>query len=190
MTSTALLIAIVCTVLVLVVIGAVIVKKDSLEQRLGVQLDDLEGRFKDYQKRMSLIEAHAVDYANSLGNDGLTAVAEVRETLAAIYRTITEVGSLLATKDLGAMQEAALLISGRAPAEAKFLSGEAVATAGVLATDWEGRLEELLQQIGSRVSSASLSAAEAGIPKREKRERTLFSLFKAKVYTGKGPYEW
>lgn len=191
MINIAMLIAILCAVLVLVVMFSIIMKKDKLEYRVRDQFDDLISRLRDQQERLTLIEAHAVDYANSLGEGGIKVLTELRDSLNAITALMTEVESLIATKDLGALEEAQLLMNGKHPDPDSVLTAQGAARgSAILGGDWEGRLEELMQEIGSRVSSASMSAAEAGLPKREKKERTLFSLFKARVYTGKGPYEW
>ena len=191
MFNTAMLIAILCAVLVLVVLFSIIMKKDKLENRVRDQFDDLITRLRDQQERLALIESHAVDYANSLGQGGSKVLSELRDAITSITVLLTEVESLIATKDLGALEEAQLLMNGKHPDPDSVLSVQGAARgSALLGGDWEGRLDELMQEIGSRVSSASMSAAEAGLPKREKKERTLFSLFKARVYTGKGPYEW
>ena len=191
MFNPAMLIAILCAVLVLVVMFSIILKKDKLEHRVRDLFEDLLSRLHDQQERLSLIESHAVDYANSLGETGIKVLTELRDSINCVNVLLTEVESLIATKDLGALEEAQLLLTGKHPDPDSVLSAQGASRgSALLGSDWEGRLEELMQEIGSRVSSASMSAAEAGLPKREKKERTLFSLFKARVYSGKGPYEW
>jgi hypothetical protein len=122
---------------------------------------------------------------NSLGAEGSRLIAEIRTTVNSINDLLNEVGSLVATRDLGALQEATLLLKGEHPdqhTQVRKFDGT-VSQRFVLPEDWDERLEALLQRAGQEVSEASMNATESGIPKRKKSESTMFDLQKARIRT-------
>lgn len=178
--------------IVLALLLYLVMRRSSLEQRLTERVRAIEDHVAAYQERVQLIVPHASDYINSLGLDGNRLLDEIRVRISSIEALTQEVGSLLAAKDLGALQEAELLLDGNHPVQQRPRRNFDGTTTQycTLPPGWDEELEEMLQQLGSRLSQASLRAAEAGIPKRPKRQSTIFSLFKAGIKTTGKPYDW
>ena len=181
-----------CSGFVLVLMLYILLRRDSMYHRLQSRLGFLESRMQEYNERVGIVETQASDYMNSLGPEGSRMLAEIRDMVNSINYLLDEVGSLAATKDIGALQEAELLLEGRHPGQNETVRNfdGTQTTRYTLPPDWEERLEIMLQHVGQEVSLASINAKEAGIPKRKKKQSTIFSLFKAGIRTGKGPYEW
>ena len=186
------LVTVACSVFVLGLMLYIFFRRDSLYAKLRQRIGLLESRMREFNTRVIIVENQASDYMNSLGPEGSRLIAEIRDMVNSINYLLDEVGSLTATRDLGALQEAELLLEGRHPEQNEQVRNYdgTLSTRYTIPHDWEDRLESMLQTVGQEVSRASIKAKEAGIPKRPKRQSTIFSLFKAGIRTGKGPYEW
>ena len=186
------LVTVACSVFVLGIMLYIFLRRDSLYTRLRARLGFLESQMRDFNERVCIVENQASDYMNSLGPEGSRLIAEIRDMVNSINYLLDEVGSLAATRDLGALQEAELLLEGKHPEQHEKIRNYdgTYSSRYTIPLDWDDRLEGMLQRVGQEVSRASINAKEAGIPKRKKKQSTIFSLFKAGIRTGKGPYEW
>ena len=176
---------------VIVLFLAIFHQRARLERGVNRKIDLFNNKVDDYTQRLSLVETHAVDYMNSIGPEGGRLLSELRQTLGQLQDLSELVTDLAETRDLGALEEVRLYFAGQHPNQKELQNYETGQTKIFpLTPDWEQRLEYLLQLVGRGVSQASSQAREAGVPKRSKRDSTMSSLFKAKIRTGGGPYQW
>ena len=152
---------------------------------------DLAERFFPIQERVKMVEGTAVDYANSLGSEAISALEILQRRLGDMEFLLNEIQALLEDGQADAIREVDLYLRNAHPRQ-QHSETSFDGTHHDLRIDpnWEEEFEYLIQKVGKVVSSASLSATKVGLPKRRKPQSTLFTLFKAGIKMDKGPYEW
>lgn len=154
-------------------------KAKHLRERLNVLDEVING----FEGRLLSIETHALDYMNSLTQDGSKALYEVKELISAGRNLADEVQELIETRDLSAYNEAERLLRDDFVISEEMVrkfDGSYVRRYPKY-RNWKDVIENHLQQIGREVSRASTRATESGIPKRKKRQSTVVSLMQAGV---------
>ncbi len=170
----------------------ILYRRDSAMKTLSKRIAYLDRTIDEYNERIRIIDTQAHDYMCSLGADGSKLITEIKNMAMAINCLVDEVGSLIATRDLGALHEAQLLLDGSHQEQlnaAQNYDGT-VTQRYILPPNWEQDLEQMIQHAGIEISKASQNAAQSGVPKRKKENSTIFSLFKAGIRLKNRPYRW
>lgn len=176
------LIGVACVPVLLFAIAYLLQQRRRAKQ-LRAKLDVLDAINADFEERMQTIETHALDYLNSLTNDGQKAIYEVKELISAGKNLADEVQELIESRDMGAFAEAEKLLRDDFPISEEMVrkfDGTYVRRYPKY-RNWKDVIENNLQQIGREVSRASTRATQSGVPKRKKRQSTVVSLMQAGV---------
>ena len=176
------LIGVACVPVLLFAIAYLLQQRRRAKQ-LRAKLDVLDAINADFEERMQTIETHALDYLNSLTNDGQKAIYEVKELISAGKNLADEVQELIESRDMGAFAEAEKLLRDDFPISEEMVrkfDGTYVRRYPKYC-NWKDVIENNLQQIGREVSRASTRATQSGVPKRKKRQSTVVSLMQAGV---------
>lgn len=158
--------------------------KQQAKQRAQAKLNDLVGTIGEFDSRLQIVRAHAIDYLNSLGSDGARQMSEIQTLLTKIQLVADQVKNLLETESFGNMKLAEKILDGE---EAIFLedsgSGNPSNWEFRLEDKWSKNIENLLQELGTNVASASQSAKNIGIPTfgRQFKRETIHDLKEAGI---------
>lgn len=176
----------------IVLLAVLLVRRDMLSKRITKRFRALSNSMYEFNSRVRVVETHAADYMNSLGPEGTRLLTELRNSMNSINLLLDEIGALLATQDIGALNEAAQLLDGTHPEQVREVRNYdgTISRRYTLPENWERQLEGMIQRAGQEVSSASMNATETGIPKRRKAQPTIFSLIRAGIRPKNGPYGW
>lgn len=190
-----LLLTMLCLLITFAVVAYFFVRRRTLEASLKIQVNDLKAQVTDYRDRLDRIELHATDYINSIGANGSRDLFQLRSIILTLEKLVTDIEACLVTPETESMLEARALLektlagAEEAPPARNKEQANLVTPTTTLPPGWEMVLESLIQDLGSKIAQASLSADHAGIPKRRKKERTLLSLIHAGIKPS-GPYQW
>lgn len=168
-----------------------VVRLVSIHQRLDhavrSKLYELQDRLEAFEKRLGLIQEHALDYMNSISGEGSRALYQLQQIISAQRELIREIEGHLAAQDINALRNADRLLEDTLHKNRMQHSEKKTATMR-LTENWEVKSEELLQTLGLDISLASQSSHDSGIPRRRKRRGTSMSLKEAGILAAiRGP---
>lgn len=166
-----------------VVLSRVKMKKLTRE-RTKVKLNSLVGTISEFDSRLQIVRAHAIDYLNSLGSDGARQMSEIQSLLVKIQVVADQAQNLLETESFGNIKLAERIMDGQEPI---ILEDSGVGNPSNwefrLKNDWSKEIEALLQALGANVANASKSAKNIGIPSfgRQFKRETIHDLKEAGI---------
>ena len=166
-----------------VVISRVRIRKQT-KLRAKEKLNSLIVTAGEFDSRLQIVRAHAIDYLNSLGSDGARQMNEIQSLLAKVNLVTDRVKKLLESKSFGKMKLAEKILDGE---EAIFLEDSGSDSLSNwefrLEKQWSEKIETLLQELGVNVASASQSAKNIGIPTfgRQFKRETIHDLKEAGI---------
>lgn len=129
-----------------------------------------------FSERLGLIQAHALDYINSMSPEGSRAMYQLQQLIATQKKLVDELEDWVQSEDTVTLAEADRVLY-----EMLFSPDDSAAAhvSGVVRTKldgWEIRFEQLLQLVGRDIADASRSARELGVARRRDRKSTQTSL--------------
>ena len=142
----------------------------QLDSAVRGKLEELQSRLGGFEKRLGLIQGHALDYMNSISGEGSKALYQLQQILISQREMIQEIESYLATQDLGALKKADRLLEQTLSPSSLTVNGGRDRS-GNTVENWESRSEELLQTLGLDISLASQSSQEAGFNRCNRKRR-------------------
>lgn len=179
----ALVIALVCSVITLIGYAQFLVQRARVRARVEEEVLKLAERVNGYQRRIDLVETHAVDYATSLSTEGTKALYQIRNCMVCAQNLLNTLTELTESNCFSAFAQAEQLLAGDFPDRGNSLSAIEIVDSSHLPRDagWEAEIEGLLQLIGSDVGLASQRRTNSGISSRRKRKGTFLSLAEAGI---------
>jgi hypothetical protein len=159
-------------------------KRRQAREAIEKKLDKQKQFLNTYESRLAIVRSHAIDYLNSLGSEGARIMSEMQGEVAKMNMLADEVRRLIDIGSTSALAQANKILEGKASI---FIQDSGSGTASnwkfKLDKNWKKNLENLLQELGSNVASASQVAKDAGVPtfgKQFKRE-TIHDLKEAGI---------
>lgn len=179
----ALLIALVCSVITLIGYAHFLMQRAKIRARVEAEVLKLAERVNSYQRRIDLVETHAVDYATSLSTEGTKALYQIRNCMVCAQNLLNVLTDLTESNCFAAFAQAEQLLAGDFPERRNTLAAIEIVDSSHLPRDreWEAEIEGLLQLIGSDVGLASQRRTNSGISSRRKRKGTFLSLAEAGI---------
>ena len=175
-----LLIAALCCLAILFVSVLRLVNiQQNLESSVGERFEILAEQVAEFERRIHLVQGHAMDYIHSMSGESSRALYELQTILTVQQKIIAEIEQEIAKNDSEALRRADMLLThtiGKATASTEDPTHQ---------TDdldhWASRSEELLQLLGFDVSLASQSMHDSGLRKGRKRNKTRLNLKEAGI---------
>lgn len=176
------LLVILIVVAILIILSLVFGRKKRLRLLLG-QVDELRSVLAESQKRIRLIDDHAMSYMNAMETDISRLYLLVKRIVNATDIFLAEVESLIATEDYGALIDAEELFDSPLPSYENAFTQvqDALEFPEIYPAEIGERLDEMFQIVGKEISRVSHQAKQLGQGSRRKRKNTMTNLMDAGI---------
>jgi len=179
--------------LAVVLIGPYIIaqarRKKNLSSKIKNEIEVIDKFLGVYESRLQIVRSHAIDYLNSLGSEGARIMSEIQTEAGKVKLIRDHVQKLLSKKTVSSLKKAESIIDGESSVILEQSNSNEASQKGnkaneyALDLNWQRKLEQMLQDLGNNVASASNTAKKAGVPafsRQEKRE-TIHDLKEAGI---------
>lgn len=153
-----------------------LMRKNGLAKEIRREIVRMKASAEDFERRLGMLEGHAVDYLLSVGAEGTLELVRLKETLAKVDALANELESLRARGDFHSLGDALSLMSGQYGdfSEEK----QEKIKAEFVGPEWENEFESTLQSLGEKVQTASLVREQHQISRmKQKRKSTIATLY-------------
>ncbi len=166
-----------CLVLFFGVVLHLLNVRVRLETSVSERYRQLVEQVGELEKRVQLIQGHALDYMHSMSGEASHALYELQVILSAQQKIISEIEQEITKNDSESLRRAEILL---ADTIAK-ATDDPDPTTGDDLDHWASRSEQLLQVLGLDIKLASDSAHQSGLKQGRKRTKTRLNLKEAGI---------
>jgi len=171
--------ALVCLAVFFFAVVRLVSVQEKLETSVGERFESLTEQVGDLERRVHLVQGHALDYMNSMSSESSRALYELQLILASQQKVIAEIEQEIAKNDSESLRRADLLLTQTIERATASIDDPAHQHDGL--DHWASRSEELLQLLGFDISLASQSAHDSGLRPGRKRNKTRLNLKEAGI---------
>ncbi len=156
--------------------------KKNHARHLRKEFSQLRVMLRENEERVELIEAHALDYLNSISGRATRAFGVAKQIVLAINQVLDEGEALLERGDYAALIEAEELLESRLVLKKAHLNAvqDGYELPDLYRDQWGPTLDMLFQEVGKEISRASSAAREFNFGKRRSK-RTYEDLRRAGI---------
>ena len=144
------------------------------------KLEDLSNKIAKHDSRLQIVRSHAIDYLNSLGPVGANNMSKIQSILSSVEVLADKAHALVKSNSKKNLKLANDILDGN---QSVVIEDNGKKNDYILNQSWEKDIENLLQELGTKVAEVSNNAKSTGIPTfgRQFKRETMHDLEQAGI---------